>query len=153
MRKSLAAVSIVLLLFLSGCLAHMRATNVATDLNYQAAMQENPYRWFVVDLEGDRAALEQRLIGDVASSKATDSKKQTILSKLEELEAKNGRTTKPNLKEVRILPPAFLISVTSKVTEAWVLDSGGKEVVYTIEHAPGTKDEEFKVKGPWQKRS
>jgi hypothetical protein len=158
MKKSFAALSIVLLLFLSGCLAHMRATNVATNLNSQAARQESPYRWYVVDLEGDKAAVEQRLIGDVTSSKATDSKKQAILSKLEEVEAKNGRTTRLRLKEVRILPSAFLIgavidSVTSKVIEAWVLDSGGKEVVYTIEHVPGTKDEEFKVKGPWEKRS
>jgi len=133
--------------------AHMRATNVATDLNYQAAMQENPYRWFVVDLEGDRAALEQRLIGDVASSKATDSKEQTILSKLEELEAKNGpyNKTKP---EGSANPPAGVLDFGNKQSyRAWVLDSGGKEVVYTIEHAPGTKDEEFKVKGPWQKRS
>lgn len=158
MKKMLVAASIGVLLLLSGCLAHMRATNTASALNSQAAREDSPYRWYVVDLDGDEAVLKQRLIGDVAPSKTTESKRQAILSKVAELEAKHGRTTQFQIKEVRILPPALVLSVlidsvTKKVIEAWVLDSGGKEVVYTIEHVPGTQDEEFKLKGPWAKRS
>jgi len=150
-RKTVFAVFIIALsLLLSGCLAHMRATNVASSLNARAENEGSPYRWVVIDLGGDKAKLEQQLAGEVGASKVSDSKKQNILLKVEQLETKNGRSTRPQLKEVRILPAALL---TNKIIEVWIFDTSGNEIVYTVEHAPGTKDEEFVVKGPWLKRS
>ena len=144
---------------LSGCLAHMRATNVATSLNAKAENEGSPYRWVVIDLEGDKAKLEQQLAGEVGASKVSDSKKQNILFKIEQLEAKDGRATRSQLREVRILSAALPMNqlfgmLTKKVVEAWVFDNGGNEIVYTVEeHTPETKDEEFVVKGPWRKRN
>jgi len=43
--------------------------------------------------------------------------------------------------------------LTNKIVESWVFDNSGKEIVYTVEHTPKAKDEEFIVKGPWFKRS
>ena len=158
-RKTVFAVFIIALsLLLSGCLAHMRATNVASNLNARAENEGSPYRWVVIDLGGDKAKLEQKLAGEVGASKVSDSKKQNILFKIEQLEAKNGRATGPQLREVRILSAALpmnqlSVMFTNKIVEAWVFDNSGNEIVYTVEHAPETKDEEFVVKGPWLKRS
>jgi hypothetical protein len=145
-------------LLLSGCLAHMRATNVASNLNAKAEREGSPYRWVVIDLEGDKAKLEQQLAGETGASKMSDSKKQNVLFKIEQLDAKSGRATRSQLKEIRILSAALPMNqlfevLTKKVVEAWVFDNSGNEIVYTVEHTPGTKDEEFVVKGPWLKGS
>ena len=158
-RKIVFAVFIIALsLLLSGCLAHMRATNVASNLNAKAENEGSPYRWVVMDLGGDKAKLEQQLAGEVGASKVSNSKKQNILLKIEQLETKNGRATRPQLKEVRSLSAALPMNqlaamLTNKIVEVWIFDNSGNEIVYTVEHAPGTKDEEFVVKGPWLKRS
>jgi hypothetical protein len=157
MKKIFTVSTIVLSLFLSGCLAHMRAANIADNFNAQAGREGNPYRWYVIDLEGDKAKLEQKLDGEVGATKITDSKKQAILAKVEQLEMASGRTTKPQLKEIRILPRRsltnqLLASVNNRLFEAWVFDSTGKEIVYTVDYVPGSEDQEI-IKGPWSKRS
>lgn len=139
MKTVFTVFTIAFTLLLSGCQAH-RATIAANVVNAELEREGSPYRWVVIDLEGDRARLEQQLAGEIGSSKVTESKKQKILSEIEQLEAENGWTTKPQLKEVRILPQALL---RNKVVEAWVFDNSGKEIVYTVE--PGTRDEEFSV--------
>ena len=144
-------------LLLAGCLAHMTATNAADNLNAKAQKEGSPYRWIVVDLEGGSAELRQQLAGEVGPSKVTEIKKQKILSKIEQLEAQNGRATKPQLKEVRVLSDSWLKTdirdlVRNRVTEAWVIDSERREFIYSVEHIPGTKDDEFLVRGPWAKR-
>lgn len=144
MKTILASFSIAFTLLFSGCLAHMDANNAATNLNYQAKREGIPYRWHVVSLKGDNARLEKRLIGKVSQSKASDAKQRAALSKIEELEKTNGRSVKPLLKEVRMLDKR-----QGKTVEAWVFNSSGTEITYTVEHAPGTDDQEFLVRGPW----
>jgi len=142
-----AVLSITFAVLLSGCLAHMSATNAADKLNGDAQREGSPYRWYVVDHGDKGVSLEPRLIGQVAQSKVPDSAQQKILTPIEELETKMGRTVKPQLKEIRILADG-----KSKVLEAWIFNSSGKEIAYTIEHAFGTGDQEFRIRGPWGKR-
>lgn len=146
MRMSYAVLTLILSLALTGCLAHLTARNVATRLNYQAQNEGNPYRWYVVDLEGDRATLEQGLIGEVAQSKLPDSKKQTVLTKVEEFERARDSTARPLLKEIRSLEDR-----KNKIVEAWVFDSSGIEITYSIEHVLGTED--LRLVGPWAKHT
>ena len=148
MKTIFASFTIAFILLLSGCLAHMDATNAANNLNAQANREGSPYRWYVVDLKGDSAMLEKRLIGKVSPSKTSDTKQRAVLSRIEELERTSGRSEKPLLKEVRILEER-----KGKTVEAWVFDSSGKEITYTVEHVLGTDDQAFLVRGPWGKRS
>jgi hypothetical protein len=156
-KTIIALFTMAFTLLLSGCLAHMTATNAADSLNAKAQKEGNPYRWIVVDLKGDNAELRQQLAGDVGPTKVTEAKKQKILSKIEQLEAQNGRATRPQLKEVRVLTDSWLKTnirdlMKNRVTEAWVIDNEQREFVYSVEHIPGTKDDEFLVRGPWAKR-
>ena len=157
MKTIFSSFTIAFTLLLSGCLAHMDAKNAANNLNARAKIEGNPYRWVVIDLEGDTAKLEKQLAGEVGPSKVTDTKKEIILSRIHQLETQNGRATKPKLKEVRILSEPWHTwtkadlsgALKNRVFEAWVFDNDGKEVVYSVQHIPGTKDDEFLVKGPW----
>lgn len=144
MKTILASFAIALTLLLSGCLAHIEANNTVNHLNIQAKKEGGPYRWHVVSLKGDSVRLEKRLIGKVSQSKVSDAKQRAALSKIEELEKTNGRIEKPSLKEVRMLDKR-----QGKTAEAWVFSSGGREITYIVEHALGTDDQDFLVRGPW----
>lgn len=133
-------------MLLTGCLAHMTATNLAIKLNNDANREGSPYRWHVIDTGSNSAALEKRLMGKVSSSKVSDAKKKRIFHEIGQLETKSGRSNKPKLREIRILSER-----NRKYIEAWVFDTNGKEYTYNIEHVLGSDNKSFLIRGPWGK--
>ena len=65
MKKLILVFTILVSFSLVGCLAQIRAENLATNLNDSAAVEHSPYRWVATDLGDGKSRVEQQLIGEV----------------------------------------------------------------------------------------
>lgn len=154
MRLLSAIVMITTICLLSGCLANIRATNTAEQLNAEAAAEQSPYRWRAVDQGDDRALLKQEMIGNISQTKATQVQQNNILRTIGEYEVVYGRNSVPKLKEVRELPWSErnpMDDLTGKVFEIWLIKNHNENVVYTVKFKPKGNQLDFVVSGPWVK--
>ena len=133
-------------LVLSGCLAYMRASNMARHLNYQAP-KGTPYVWVAVPLKGDRAKLEQKLAGTITNSTLSEA---NYAKALQEMAEKLGGDASTSVKEVRLFHKQPFVSES---IESWVIDFSNGTHVFTVEIDETSDGQTFNVRGPWEKAS
>jgi hypothetical protein len=105
----------------------MSARNVADQLNYEAEKKGSPYRWHVVDLPGDRAKLEQRLIGEPSKTVADATVQKDVLATIGKTNMSRNSSQNPTLIDVRLLSRA-----QDTIVEAWLVSWGERRAVYSI---------------------
>lgn len=127
MTRPLIVFLITCTIFLSACLAHMGARNIADQLNYEAEKKGSPYRWHVVDLPGDRALVEQRLIGTPSKTVADATVQKDVLSAIAKTNATPNSNQNPILIDVRLLS-----RTQDTIVEAWLVSWGGRRSVYSV---------------------
>ncbi|MHB8535765.1 MAG: hypothetical protein ACYDBW_10015 [Sulfuricaulis sp.] len=127
MTKPLAVFFVSCTILLSACLAHMTATNVANQLNYEAEKKGSPYRWHVVDLPGDQAKLEQRLIGAPSKTVADATVQKDVLAAIGKTSTSTNSNQPPTLVDVRLLS-----RTQDTIVEAWLVSWGERRAVYSV---------------------
>lgn len=118
-------------ILLSGCLAHVSASNVAARLNYTAEKNGSPYRWHVVDLQGDSARVEQRLIGMPYNTVADATLQKEVLAVIRNAHSASNANKDPTLIDARLLS-----HTEEAIVEAWLISWGVRRSVYGVSMKP-----------------
>ncbi len=136
--------------FITGCLGEMRANNAARHMNEAAANEESPYRWRVIPIDFNSARLEQVLSGTPSDSVLKGSHYDRALS---EISQKLPAPAEIKVNEIRVMNKTLGNYLAKEVIEAWVVNSGGQEYVFTLIIQTSPEINIYAVRGPWMKET